>query len=609
VSPRKVFYNGPAVAFWQEALLTALVVLVLAPLGRLIYVRVFLKKQLFIQPWSNLSRDEQFSTGEALAELLTFELERVQSLLYRARTGGGLWNENTVALPQFHRSSDGYPSLLKDVEEAGLPGPLTKVLVFILRAKPPALRGSVQKYGAQLRLQLSLDGVRRASDLAHERQHEPPGRTSHEPSHEPLHVDTSTHGGRTSQAQGSPLVRSWATTVPVDRPEEIPAAVADLAHQALRDLCAIQGFKSPDAFRAFASALQDHLDYNNVKRTASFENAMAKYEDAIRRDGSNALAACNLADLLYVQYTDTWNEQAIERYTEALNTDNLALRARAFRGLANASCQKYQRYKHKERPIVDTAVRAAHAASLLCQERPAGIGDHDVASILKAEAYAHQVFAEEPNLTGPRRDQLLAQAAALYERAIAHNHRFAIAHNNLGYLHLENAKALFKSARGNGQSGDTIAAILDRLDQADMCCDRAVQSDRTFYMSYDNRGNVARLRARVEAERAAEQLDAAVDSYHEALSYKPKYTEALKDLAKAHIQLHALRTTQNDRHEHAELAWHYHWQSLSCTDDDTVRRHQCRDFVVRCATDWPAPPMTSDARARLCTCAGAGVAR
>jgi hypothetical protein len=100
------------VAVWQQVLLV-IALPVLALVGRSLYVRFYLRKRLFFEPWANLSRDDQFNTGEGLAELLIFELDRVQTLLRRALTSDALWNEK-VALPVAERSADGYSRVVKD---------------------------------------------------------------------------------------------------------------------------------------------------------------------------------------------------------------------------------------------------------------------------------------------------------------------------------------------------------------------------------------------------------------------------------------------------------------------------------------------------------------
>lgn len=542
----------------QDVLAGTLVLITVAIAGRYAYRRLYLRRRLFVEPLTNLSRDEQFNTGEALAELLLFEIDRLKWLLNRATSEDGLWNER-LALPLIERSADGYGRLLDDANLLGLPSRLNKLVEFVLRTRPQSLRGNIQKYGPNVRLQLRLDGVK-SSD--------------------------------------STRVRAWATTIKADQPELIPEAMNDLAHQVLRDLCHVQGFKSPEAFRAFTSALRHHLDHTTVSRSTALEAAIREYRLAIQYDGSNALAACNLGDLLYAQYSYESNELAIDAFTFGLNTDNFGQRARAFRGLANAYSQKYQRYRCRDAAILDKAIQAAHGAGRLC-DAGAGLTDKEVASIRKAQAYAHQVSAEQPGLNENGREEALDLAKKLYKEATHKSPTFPIPFNNLSYLCLERAKALHVAAKGNGER---VSQVLELLSEAAEHCAGAINGDRTYYLAYDNRGNIARLRARVEAVTATNLLRDAIQDYHEALSYRPTYEAALGDLAKAHVQLYWLLGAESGR-DHAELGWHYHWESLGCTKDDGRRRALCEDFAKR---RRPMRPATAVESAVSCHCASEG---
>ncbi|MGE3509482.1 MAG: hypothetical protein AB7N65_11420 [Vicinamibacterales bacterium] len=543
-------------------LMVLLALLVLAIPARAIF-RAYLRRRLFLEPWVNLTRDEEFAIGGGVAELLLFEIERIHRLLHRAARAGGLWNEKLL-LPSMERTSDGYTRLVHDVELLGLPSRVTRLVQFVVNAKPRALQGSIQRYGDRLRFQLRLTGTRRTQ---------------------------------------TPPVTSWATTIRADEPDRVPEAVADLAHQVMRDLAGIQGFKTPEAFRAFTSALAHHIDFANVSRSHSLEAALQHYRMAIEHDGSNALAACNLADLLYVQFTFESNELAIEGFTNALNTDNLGLRARAYRGLANALCQKYQRYRRRDRAVLDNAVWAARKANDLCTEVAMMLTDNEVASIKKAAAYAQQVSAEQPGLSASGREEKVAFAATLYREAIQRDGMFSAAYNNLAYLHLEKAKTLYRSEPDYVQRNERITEqIRHCLEDASNYCAGAIRTDRRLYVAYDNRGNIARLEAAILTTRAEELLESAIDSYREALSYHPTYSAAFNDLAKAYVQLNALGLSREE--EGAELAWHYHWEALRHTDDELSRHGLCDDFAKR---PRPRPLASVDRRAERCTCYSRGV--
>jgi hypothetical protein len=550
-----------AVSVGQDVVVGAVALVALGLIGRSVYRHVYLRKRLFIEPMSNLSLEKQLNTGEALAELLIFEMNRIHNLLRRAQKEDALWSER-LALPQMELSAEGYGRLVQDARLLGLPNRLNKLVEFVLRAQPQSLRGSIHKYGPDVRLQLRLCGV---------------------------------------QSANAPAVRAWATTFKADEPQFIPDAIDDLAHQVLLDIGEVRGFKSPEAFRAFTTALRHHLDHSTVSRSNALESAIREYRVAIQHDGSNALAACNLGDLLYAQYSFECNELAIEAFTNGLKTDHLTLRARAFRGLANAYCQKYQRYRRHEAAILDQAIHASHAAGRLCGS-DASLTPDEVASIKKAQAYAQQVYAEQAGLADDRKRDALARADALYREAIQKHRRFPVAYNNLSYLCLERAKSLHAAA--STANSECTPEVLSLLSEANSHCAGAIDSDPTFYLAYDNRGNIARLRARVEGGVAPDLLERAIDDYHEALSYRPTYGAAWGDLAKAHVQLYWLRD-ERSRGEHAELAWHYHWESLGCVSDDSGRQALCDDFARR---RRPERPTTLAERAAACRCLNEGVA-
>ena len=60
------------------------VLLISVPLGRYIYIRLYLRKPLFLEPRQNLSGDESLKIGSSLSELLFFGLEKIREVLHRA---------------------------------------------------------------------------------------------------------------------------------------------------------------------------------------------------------------------------------------------------------------------------------------------------------------------------------------------------------------------------------------------------------------------------------------------------------------------------------------------------------------------------------------------
>jgi tetratricopeptide (TPR) repeat protein len=367
-------------------------------------------------------------------------------------------------------------------------------------------------------------------------------------------------------------VRGWAKSIPSDKPELIPDAVSDLAHSVVLDFGRVRGFKSPASFRYFTLALRQHLAYNRLRRSNFLEEAHKNYELAIQLEGGNADASCNLADLLYSQFTYEANEKSIQAYLDALKTDKPILRARAFRGLANAYCQRRQRHKRGDVAALESALRWARFASDVCGEGNGDISAQEKASIKKAEAYAQQVWSELGDLTNDERTVAFEKAVSLYKEAVRLNEAFTVAYNNLSYLYLKKAEEVLESHQHNG------AAALTFLDEAEKWCVAAINSERTFHLAYDNRGNIAAARARVNGKEIAD-LESAIECYHQALSYHPRYAAAYSDLAKAHARLFRIYESGDRKQKHhADLAWRNHWDALECTGDATSKQLLCREF-------------------------------
>jgi tetratricopeptide (TPR) repeat protein len=520
---------------FQKLLSTGIFTLLAIPVVRYFYVRFYLSKRLFFEPWLNLSRNETLNLGEGLAELLFFELEAIREVLQQAQSDAGLWHERPP-LPEIERSFDGYPRFVRHADLLGLPGQITKLIRIILLARPQALRGTIHQYGTEVRFQVVLEGLR--------------------DSHERFPV------------------RGWAKSIPSDKPELIPDAVSDLAHSVVLDFGRVQGFKSPRSFRYFTLALRQHLAYNRLRRTNFLEEAQKNYEQAIELEGGNADASCNLADLLYSQFTYEANEKAIQAYFDALKTDKPILRARAFRGLANAHCQRRQRHKRGDVAALESALRWARFASDVCGESNGDISAQEKASIKKAEAYAQQVWSELGDLTDDERRNAFERAVALYKEAVTLNEAFTVAYNNLSYLYLKKAEEIIHMPQGH----NGFASALELLDEAEKWCVAAINSERTFHLAYDNRGNIAVVRARLNGQEI-EDLGRAIECYHQALSYHPRYTAAYSDLAKVHARLFRIYESgdRKQRH-HAGLAWRNHWEGLECTVDATSKRLLCKEF-------------------------------
>ena len=100
--------------------------------------------------------------------------------------------------------------------------------------------------------------------------------------------------------------------------------------------------------------------------------AKAFYREAIGAEGGNPLASYALAELLYSEYEESPNKEAILSYQEALQSDAPELRSRAFRGLADAYCQTVHRHRRGGPESLEEAKRYAEFALEECQSQDNG---------------------------------------------------------------------------------------------------------------------------------------------------------------------------------------------------------------------------------------------
>lgn len=517
---------------WADigTLTLVLAVVPVALVGRWVYVSRYLRRQLFFEPWLNLSGDSDLDLGASLSEILYFELQSLHKLLQRARNDRGLWNERSL-LPVLERLSDGEPNFLRDVDLLGLPGGFRRLLQFVTR--PQRMRGSIHQFGKDVRLQVVLEGV------------------------------------------GQNDRQGWSRTVSTADLGAIPAAVSLIVHEIVIDLGNVAAFKSAEGFIKFTQGLREHLSYNELHgRTECRVRAKAFYREAIGAEGGNPLASYALAELLYSEYEESPNKEAILSYQEALQSDAPELRSRAFRGLADAYCQTVHRHRRGGPESLEEAKRYAEFALEECQSQDNGkrsrswflehapwaqITKQDFSSeatrheatVRKALAFAIQMTAvklktgqkDESDADESQFDEArIEKAMETYKGALGLDDAFVTAYNNLAYLYLERAK---RSKDRSHKATDSKIAI-QRLEaaQADLesakeYCAKAIETDRTYAFAYDNLGNVWFELACLNFEdpaRAVADFQEAEDSFRKATAFKSDYGAALNDRAKLHLK-------------------------------------------------------------------------
>jgi tetratricopeptide (TPR) repeat protein len=446
------------------------------------------------------------------------------------------------------------------VERLGIPSHVTKLLRFVVSAKPQTLKGSIHSFGPKLRFQLVFDSSG-------------------------------------SKHKDSLPRRCWCAELDAGKTDEMPNAVTDLAHGVLLDLGRVRSFRSSRGFRHFTEALEHHMEFYRLGRPIDLEKAVESYSKAIDSEGGSPEASCNLADLLYSQLTADANEKAIEAYEAVLQTNDATLRARALCGLANAYCQQRQRHQQGGDFALIDALRCAQLANDLCNE---GLSKKNQAFVKKSWAYANQVYAELGHHQPDERRRLLDVAAELYRAAVELNAQFTPALNNLCYLFLESAKERISALRP-----DEAEPLLDK---ADAWCLKAIESRPTFHLPYDNRGNIFAYKARTKNGHSGELWANAITAYHNALSYKPQYAEAHNDLACAHAAMFRFADAAAgsgplsgacSSHVHGTLAWRHHLQAHKLTTSEGVRGKFCREFHAT-AAEFSLPAFSLESIAECC---------
>ena len=494
------------------------------------------RRRLYFLPWENLSTDHNLDIGASLSEIFVAEIERVRKIHEAAYRNPGLWNDR-VKLPFLERSSDGLPTAIRHLERLGGPGWFVKAIgVLPLFAPAATVRGSIHRFGSRLRLQIAVENARKPWI-------------------------------------GVRPIIMVSFDRPVHNPERYPSYVRLFAHEVFLNLAGVETFRSTESFADFTEALERHLTWETGRARDQANAAIDQYDQVLEEDPSNAASLFNKAVILYTQYEPKANRAAISAFQAAVKCQSadVALRAQAFGGLANAFCQERQRHKQGND---DTLVQALHCAQRAYEtefgaEAPVVIGKFVArirslgarihrrfapararASVVKALAYANQVQAENrADLADNERERLAYEnrAIELYVEATRLNREFTVAYNNLGYLYLNRA----------AKTTDSAAAYAD-LRSARRYIKKSIRSDPSYQHAYDNLGNVEVVYARhTHSRRAIKRLRRSIRYYRLALSQKPTYTEALDDLSKAYIALALCRIMSPDETLRDEEARQY----------------------------------------------------
>ncbi len=483
------------------------------------------RRRIYFLPWENLSTDENLNIGASLSEIFVAEIERTRRIHRAAYYNPDLWNDR-VDLPFLERSADGFPAAIRHIEQLGGPGWFVKAIGLLpLFASPATVRGSIHRFGNNVRFQISVENARNPWIGVR-----------------PI------------------IVASFEP--PTDNLEEYPVYVKQFAHEVFLKLVGVETFRSTESFVHFTDALDCHLRWETRRDPQEAKAAVKEYDLVLKQDQGNAASLFNKAVILYTQYERKANKKAISAFQKAVNckSADVTLRAQALGGLANAFCQERQRYDDKSDDILVRALQYAQRAyeTEFGADAPIVIGRFVArirslaspihrwfvpargrASVVKALAYANQVQAENSTKTARNEQEQQAyqeRAIELYAEATRLNRKFTVAYNNLGYLFLKRAE---KATEARVAKAD--------LRSAKRYIEKAIRSDPSYQHAYDNLGNIYVEYAKLaQTHQALKHLRRAITYFQLALSQKPTYAEALNDMAKAYVALALCRLMGKD---------------------------------------------------------------
>jgi len=462
---------------WLEAILPVLAALLVVGAAARLYFRS--RRQLVFEAWVNMAEGTGADLGRSVADLLLFKLRFVKSIHDQSVRKLETW-QPSQDMPAFRHGLDDDIKLLGSVELGKYGNVVSSILMILFRLvpvflRPAQLRGSIHKYGDQIRLLATLEWLGRKRG-----------------------PQSATHLWEVLQRQNSP--------------DALPETVEELAYRIYLDLTGEDVFKSWEAFREYTIGLSHYLSWVDLQRPADYEEAVNRYGKALELEPNNPAANYNLAILKYFRWREVDNRDSIKLFRAALNATQSRLKARAHSGLANALLSQFHRFNTRDPHLLTDAVYHGRMAITL---------DPQMDGAAKAYAYACHQMSEFQESSGLPADRQAAErnretAISYYRRAHALNPHHYIAHNNLANLYLEWGK----------RTADE-PSRRERLQSAINECQAALKINPAFIFAHDNLANTYFALGRFP------EADA---SYRDALQYKPDYPEARNDLARLHLE-------------------------------------------------------------------------
>ncbi len=492
------------------------------------------RRVIVFDAWADFSAGEELGDrGKSLADLLLFHIREIQNAHRRSDRELDLRNPYDD-IPAFQQELDRELRAAVELHRSSrFVGPVVSLLTALVPTSPARLRGSIHRFGAELRVNVVLENARGAG--------------------------------------GTP---QWSGTRPRDA--EAPDLIQDLAYAIYLSLARASTFTDPGAFRKYTEALSRHLAFGEHGDPAARDAAEGLYREALEREPHNPATLYNLGILHYYCFEHDRNEEAERCFRAAMAAAQGALVAQIHSALANVHSTRYGRFGSGDPQDLEVAVHHAHAAL----ERGDGL---DV--VLKAVAYAHHQASERDQAEGLRaaadgrldEGRRLARAAAghrklavtHYRRAIAANPRYYTAHNNLGNLYLELAASTADVAARRALLRAAVALFKETM---------AIRP--AYQHAYDNLANAYYELALLGD---AHLFDHAERYYRAAIAVEPGYAEAENDLAMLCL------TPQWSGRDEAR-AQRLHEQALQHAPDPARRRKLQAAFCAR-RDAGPAEPL------------------
>ena len=514
---------------WLGDALPLLGALFLAGLAIVTYFRS--RKAIVFEAWVNMTGTDESNVGRRVADLLLFKLRFVKRIHEQSGRKLETWQPSRD-MPAFRQTLDEDIRLMGSVELGKYGSVVSTIVMFVLRLvpmmfRPARLRGSIHVYGKEFRLLATLEQA----------------------------------GGGKNQGG---IVQLWEVIRTQEDGQLLAETVEELAYRIYLDLASEDLFKSWEAFRAYTVGMSHYVAWIDLEREADWLEAEKHYRAALVLEPRNPTIKYNLALLKYFRLEAPDNEEAILLFQSSLNAPSRQLSARAHSGLASALASKFARFNVAEPRLLQEGMMHGRTAITLAPEID---GAH------KAYAYACHQWSEYLVRTGTGSEREIARHRELavehYREAFRMNPQHYIAHNNLGNLFLEWAKAI------GGQSHQHERTEKFRLARTEF--ESALGINPSYHLPYDNLGNTfyeeGKRSAKAEERKAL--FGEAAKAFRNALQYEPNYPEGTNDLAMLHLE------PDNDPCS-PEEAFSLHLQSLRfATKSATQRQKLCKHFKAR----------------------------